>query len=159
MLPLHCTHQVNNELSDAYAALTPSGGECYISYSSDMCELLNGGVIMMTKVNRHTSWRSIDRLSGGQQALCGLALSLAAQRTSPSPLYIMDELDAALDASSVKRAAQLLRTKATSAHAAQYIVVSHRPQMREQCTGIIGLYRLCGSAAAISVPVSVTATA
>jgi chromosome segregation protein len=41
--------------------------------------------------------------SGGQQAAVGLALLLAMQTMYPSPIYVMDEVDASLDSRTSRR--------------------------------------------------------
>jgi ABC-type transport system involved in cytochrome c biogenesis ATPase subunit len=55
-----------------------------------------------------------ERLSGGQQAACSLALILAIQECFPAPFYIMDEVDSALDTATVSRVGKIL--KGTTLH-------------------------------------------
>ena len=71
------------------------------------------------------TWRSFEQLSGGQQALAALALSLAIHSTFAMAWFLCDEVDAALD---VLRAAHLADFMAMSS--TQFIVVSHKPQVR-----------------------------
>lgn len=42
------------------------------------------------------SWKSIGNLSGGEKTLSSLALVFALHHFKPTPLYVMDEIDAAL---------------------------------------------------------------
>lgn len=46
---------------------------------------------------------SLGELSGGQRSLLALALVLALLKYKPAPLYILDEIDAALDLSHTQR--------------------------------------------------------
>lgn len=43
------------------------------------------------------SWKNIANLSGGEKTLSSLALVFALHHYKPTPLYVMDEIDAALD--------------------------------------------------------------
>lgn len=61
-------------------------------------------------------------LSGGERALTALALVLALQKVSPSPFYVFDEVDAALDEANITHFADLLQRRAQST---QFLVVTH----------------------------------
>ncbi len=61
-------------------------------------------------------------LSGGERALTALALILALQAVSPSPFYVFDEVDAALDEVNVANFARILIDR--SRHS-QFLVVTH----------------------------------
>lgn len=43
------------------------------------------------------SWKQITNLSGGEKTLASLALVFGLHHYRPTPLYVMDEIDAALD--------------------------------------------------------------
>jgi chromosome segregation protein len=61
-------------------------------------------------------------LSGGERALTALALVLALQQVSPSPFYVFDEVDAALDEANIAQFAKLLQRRAKTS---QFVVVTH----------------------------------
>lgn len=65
----------------------------------------------------------IDSLSGGEKTLTAIAFVFALQEYKPSPFYVMDEIDAALDDKNAKRLANLLNDYAETG---QCIVISHR---------------------------------
>lgn len=48
------------------------------------------------------SWKNISNLSGGEKTLSSLALVFALHHFKPTPLYVMDEIDAALDFRNVR---------------------------------------------------------
>lgn len=54
---------------------------------------------------------SLGELSGGQRSLLALALVLALLKYKPAPLYILDEIDAALDLSHTQRIGKLIVMK------------------------------------------------
>lgn len=83
-------------------------------------------------------WRQISQLSGGEKTLSSLAFIFALHNYRPTPFYIMDEIDAALDWRNVSLVGLYVRLQAT---AGQFIVVSHRPQMIVKADRIMGVCR------------------
>ncbi|KAI9302946.1 RecF/RecN/SMC [Cunninghamella echinulata] len=72
-------------------------------------------------------WKhSLTELSGGQRSLIALSLILSLLQFKPAPMYILDEVDAALDLSHTQNIGQLLRTKFKGS---QFIVVSLKDGM------------------------------
>lgn len=67
--------------------------------------------------------QNMMQMSGGEKALTAISLLFAIQNLKPSPFCLLDEIEAALDDSNVKRYAQYLHklTKDT-----QFIVITHR---------------------------------
>merc|ERR1719251_834783 len=67
-------------------------------------------------------WKeSLSELSGGQRSLIALSLILSLLLFKPAPLYILDEVDAALDLSHTQNIGQMLKTPFKHS---QFIVVS-----------------------------------
>ena len=52
--------------------------------------------------------QSLSLLSGGEKALTAVSLLFAVFLTNPSPIYILDEVDAPLDDNNVARLCELL---------------------------------------------------
>lgn len=72
-------------------------------------------------------WKeSLTELSGGQRSLLALSLILALLLFKPAPMYILDEVDAALDLSHTQNIGLMLRTHFSSS---QFIVVSLKEGM------------------------------
>ncbi len=72
-------------------------------------------------------WKdSLSELSGGQRSLIALSLILAMLRFKPAPMYILDEVDAALDLSHTQNIGRMLRKHFTGS---QFIVVSLKEGM------------------------------
>jgi len=79
------------------------------------------------KVNLGGVWKqSLTELSGGQRSLVALSLILSLLCYKPAPLYILDEIDAALDLSHTQNIGQLLKNRFKGA---QFIVVSLKEGM------------------------------
>lgn len=66
--------------------------------------------------------KSIALLSGGERALCSIALICAIMATNPSPFVVLDEVDAALDESNSHKFAEIISSLADQT---QFVVVTH----------------------------------
>ncbi|KAN0078383.1 RecF/RecN/SMC [Tylopilus felleus] len=74
------------------------------------------------KVRLGTVWKlSLTELSGGQRSLIALSLIMALLQFKPAPMYILDEIDAALDLSHTQHIGQLFKNRFKGS---QFIVVS-----------------------------------
>lgn len=54
-------------------------------------------------------FREMEQLSGGEKTVAALALLFAVHSLRPSPFFVLDEVDAALDATNVARVAHYIR--------------------------------------------------
>ncbi|KAF9070683.1 hypothetical protein BDP27DRAFT_1323239 [Rhodocollybia butyracea] len=82
-------------------------------------DLMDG---LEVKVRLGSIWKqSLTELSGGQRSLIALSLIMALLQFKPAPLYILDEIDAALDLSHTQHIGHIIRTRFSKA---QFIVVS-----------------------------------
>ena len=75
------------------------------------------------------SLQTLSLLSGGERALTALALVFAAFRCNPSPICVLDEVDAPLDDSNVDRVCSLLEEMASEGHTRFLVVTHHRMTM------------------------------
>ncbi len=66
----------------------------------------------------------LELLSGGERALCAAAFLFALLQVKPSPLVVLDEVDAPLDGRNVERFGDLLEEFSTEI---QFIVITHNP--------------------------------
>ncbi|HMO29343.1 AAA family ATPase [Enterovirga sp.] len=70
--------------------------------------------------------QSLSLLSGGEQALTAIALIFAVFLTNPSPICVLDEVDAPLDDANVERYCDLLRQMARETET-RFVVITHNP--------------------------------
>ena len=78
----------------------------------------------------------IRSLSGGEKTLTALAFIFAIQEHSPSPFYLLDEVDAALDKHNAEKLAKLV---AAYCKRAQYIVISHNDSVISNADCLYGV--------------------
>ena len=88
-------------------------------------------------------------LSGGERALTSLALLLALLEANPSPICVLDEVDAALDEANVGRFVDALRALAKKT---QFIIITHNP--RTDRGGRLDLRRLDGRGQHLAHPLA-----
>uniref|UniRef100_A0A914WBW6 Structural maintenance of chromosomes protein n=1 Tax=Plectus sambesii TaxID=2011161 RepID=A0A914WBW6_9BILA len=84
------------------------------------------------------SWKQITNLSGGEKTLSSLALVFALHSYKPTPLYVMDEIDAALDFRNVSIIAHYIKDRTKNA---QFIIISLRNNMFELGNRLVGIYK------------------
>ncbi|KAL1879357.1 hypothetical protein VTK73DRAFT_7088 [Phialemonium thermophilum] len=114
--------QIFNELlPGSFAKLDPPEGKSI----SDGLEV---------KVCLGKVWKqSLTELSGGQRSLIALSLIMALLQFKPAPMYILDEVDAALDLSHTQNIGRLIKTRFKGS---QFIVVSLKDGMFQNANRI-----------------------
>ena len=80
--------------------------------------------------------RRLSLLSGGEKSLVALAFVFAVFLARPSPFYILDEVEAALDDANIDRFLQLI---ARFADRAQFIVVTHQKRTMDAADVLYGV--------------------
>ncbi|MDQ6927145.1 MAG: chromosome segregation protein SMC [Actinomycetota bacterium] len=99
--------------------------------------------------------RRLSLLSGGERSLCALAFLFAVFRSRPSPFYLLDEVEAALDDVNLSRFLGLLKEFRDEA---QLLVVTHQKRTMEAAECLYGVtMQPGGSSRVISQRVSATA--
>ncbi|KAA1069968.1 Structural maintenance of chromosomes protein 1 [Puccinia graminis f. sp. tritici] len=84
-------------------------------------------------------YRDVEQLSGGEKTMAALALLFAIHSYQPSPFFVLDEVDAALDNTNVRRIADYVRKK--SGESVQFVVISLKGTFYEKASGLVGIYR------------------
>ena len=80
--------------------------------------------------------KKMSLLSGGETALTALALLFAVYHTRPSPFYVLDEVEAALDDINLQRFIRLLKDMKTKT---QFIVITHQRRTMEVADCLYGV--------------------
>ena len=118
---LEAFEKVNRKFNDVYTKLFNGGSAKLELVDSD--DPLDAGLEMLVSPPGKRL-QSITLLSGGEQALTALSLIFAVFLTNPSPICVLDEVDAPLDDANVTRFCKLLEelTKITNT---RFIIVTH----------------------------------
>jgi chromosome segregation protein len=124
---------VNEHFSTLVSTLFPGGtGRLVLTEPED---LLNTGVdIEIRPAGRNL--RRVSLLSGGERSLSALAFLFAVFKSRPSPFYLMDEVEAALDDVNLHRFLDMVHEFREEA---QLIIVSHQKRTMEAGDALYGV--------------------
>jgi chromosome segregation protein len=124
---------VEREFSQVFAALFPGGeGRLLLTDPNDM---LTTGV----EVEARPPGKKVKRLSllsGGEKSLTAVAMLVAIFRARPSPFYVMDEVEAALDDVNLRRLIGLFEQLRSQS---QLIVITHQKPTMEIADALYGV--------------------
>lgn len=114
----------------------------------DSLDPFTEGIVLSVRPPKK-SWKNVGNLSGGEKTLSSLSLVFALHEFRSTPIYVMDEIDAALDFKNVSIIAHYIKERTSNA---QFIIISLRNNMFELCDRLFGIYKVrnCTSATYIS---------
>ena len=134
-----CIDPIYKELTRS--SVHPSGGQAYLS-PENAEEPFTGG-IKFSAMPPTKRFRDMEQLSGGEKTVAALALLFAIHSFHPSPFFVLDEIDAALDSSNVARVALYLRSKTRPGTPGSFqgIVISLKDVFYEKADALVGVCR------------------
>tara|TARA_B100001123_G_scaffold142540_1_gene165700 strand:+ start:1480 stop:3876 length:2397 start_codon:yes stop_codon:yes gene_type:complete len=118
---LEAFEKVNRKFNEVYTKLF-NGGNAKLELVDDEDPLEAGLELLVSPPGKRL--QSITLLSGGEQALTALSLIFAVFLTNPSPICVLDEVDAPLDDANVTRFCNLLE-ELTKITRTRFIIVTH----------------------------------
>mmetsp|Transcript_16137 Transcript_16137/g.25120 ORF Transcript_16137/g.25120 Transcript_16137/m.25120 type:complete len:713 (+) Transcript_16137:1-2139(+) len=127
--------QITLKLKEMYQMIT-LGGDAELELVDSLDPFAEGIVFSVRPPKK--SWKNIANLSGGEKTLSSLALVFALHHFKPTPLYVMDEIDAALDFKNVSIVANYIKERTKNA---QFIIISLRNNMFELADRLVGIYK------------------
>jgi len=132
---LEAFEKVNRKFNEVYTKLFNGGNAKLELVDSD--DPLEAGLEMLVSPPGKRL-QSITLLSGGEQALTALSLIFAVFLTNPSPICVLDEVDAPLDDANVNRFCALLEdlTKITNT---KFIIVTHHALTMSKMNRLYGV--------------------
>ena len=124
---------VSANFTELFATLFPGGvGTLPLT---DPDDLLSTGIEIEAKPSGKNV-KKLSLLSGGERSLTALAFLFAVFRSRPSPFYVMDEVEAALDDINLHR---FLGLVAEFRKEAQLLIVSHQKRTMEAGDSLLGV--------------------
>ena len=123
----------DREFRSYFARLFP-GGEARLILT-EPSDLLNTGVEIEARPPGKT-YKRLSLLSGGEQSLTSVAFLVALFKARPSPFYILDEVEAALDDVNLGR---LLEILAELRQDSQLLIITHQKRTMEIADALYGV--------------------
>ncbi|KAG8659531.1 hypothetical protein MANES_02G046500v8 [Manihot esculenta] len=136
---------ISLKLKEMYQMIT-LGGDAELELV-DSLDPFSEGVVFSVRPPKK-SWKNIANLSGGEKTLSSLALVFALHHYKPTPLYVMDEIDAALDFKNVSIVGHYVKDRTKDA---QFIIISLRNNMFELADRLVGIYKTDNCTKSITV--------
>ncbi|KAG6429104.1 hypothetical protein SASPL_107143 [Salvia splendens] len=156
-------NHISNNIDKIYNELTKSnthavggassthavGGTAYLNLENPDEPYLYG--IKYSAMPPTKRYRDMSQLSGGEKTVAALALLFAIHSFKPSPFFILDEVDAALDNLNVAKVASFIRAKSCGGaklecdvdfgSSFQSIVISLKDNFYDKAEALVGVYR------------------
>jgi ABC-type multidrug transport system ATPase subunit len=149
----HSLTYISNPISILYSTpcivqqkMITLGGDAELELV-DSLDPFSEGIVFSVRPPKK-SWKNISNLSGGEKTLSSLALVFALHHYKPTPLYVMDEIDAALDYKNVSIVANYIKERTKNA---QFIIISLRNNMFELADRLVGIYKTHNATKSVTV--------
>ena len=124
--------EVNANLGELFPKVF-GGGHAYLEMTGE--DLLDTGISLMARPPGKRN-SSVHLLSGGEKAMTAIALIFSIFKLNPSPVCLLDEVDAPLDDSNVQRFASLISEMSESV---QFIIITHNKITMEMADHLMGV--------------------
>ena len=136
--------KINQNMQKYFSKLTGGGAATLILENPD--EPFSGGIDMIVQFPNKPSI-VVSGASGGERSVAAVAFLFAIKDFTPASFYILDEIDAHLDAFHVSRLADVLLEESEKA---QFIVITLKPEMVNKAQRVYGVYERNGVSNIIS---------
>ena len=136
--------KINSNLAKYFSKLTGGGNATFKLENPD--EPFSGGIDMLVQFPNKPSI-VVSGSSGGERSVAAVAFIFAIKEFTPTSFYILDEIDAHLDAFHVSKLADLLLEESEKT---QFIVITLKPEMVNKAQKVYGVYERNGVSNVIS---------
>ena len=129
--------KVDEDIRKTFSDIT--GGSAYLQIEND--DIFSGGLSYLVQFQGKPP-RESTALSGGEKTMAATVFLLALQSLKPSPFYLMDEVDAHLDAQNTERLSKIMVERSG---ASQILMVTLKESTVAKATQIFGIYPKSGA--------------
>jgi chromosome segregation protein len=136
--------KINTNMATYFSKLTGGGNATFKLENPD--EPFSGGIDMLVQFPNKPSI-VVSGSSGGERSVAAVAFIFAIKEFTPTSFYILDEVDAHLDAFHVSKLADLLLEESEKT---QFIVITLKPEMVNKAQKVYGVYERNGVSNVIS---------
>lgn len=123
--------KISKHFTEVYREVTGGEGQLMLDNPKDT----ESGLLLMASPPGKRLL-NIDSQSGGEKTLTAISFLFAIQRVIPTPFYILDEIDAALDEANSNKILELLKSNAKKM---QFIMITHNDEMMRGADQIYGV--------------------
>lgn len=134
---MKCFDYINARIDDIYKALCMNQGAQASLVLENVEEPYAEGIIYNC-VAPGKRFRQMDNLSGGEKTVAALALLFSIRSFNPSPFFVLDEVDAALDNTNISKVANYINEQ--SKKGLQCIVISLKEEFFQHAHALVGVY-------------------
>jgi chromosome segregation protein len=124
--------KVDDDIRKTFAEIT--GGSAYLQIENE--DVFSGGLAYLVQFQGKPA-RESTALSGGEKTMAATVFLLALQSLKPSPFYLMDEVDAHLDAQNTERLSKIMVDRSAGS---QILMVTLKESTVAKATQIFGIY-------------------
>ncbi|GIZ39300.1 hypothetical protein CKM354_000268800 [Cercospora kikuchii] len=133
---------ISEQIGSVYRELTktpsfPLGGSASLDVEDEEEPYLTG--VKYHAMPPLKRFRDMEHLSGGEKTMAALALLFAVHTYAPSPFFVLDEVDAALDHANTTQLAQYVREHAGPGM--QFVVISLKTGLFQNSETLVGIMR------------------
>ena len=129
--------KVDEDIRKTFSEIT--GGSAYLQIEND--DVFAGGLAYLVQFQGKPP-RESTALSGGEKTMAATVFLLALQSLKPSPFYLMDEVDAHLDAQNTERLSKIMVDRSAGS---QILMVTLKESTVAKATQIFGIYPKSGA--------------
>lgn len=139
--------KVDKDIRDIFSRMT--GGNAWLEIQNED-DLFASGISYLVQFPNKPK-RESTSISGGEKTLAAITFLLALQKLKPSPFYLLDEVDAHLDALNTERLSRILDERASGS---QIIMVSLKDSVVQKAKLIYGVFPRNGVSQVVSHRIS-----